>query len=184
MRGNVSCFQPASADVNVTCPIYTGFNGTSCAPLCPLPPYSEERYFRRYDIASWVLVPLSILGELFLLIPWTVQGIKSRNLHTKYPYWLCVSFLCVSISIAMTWGGSREWLCKDAFNVRTQKNDGIIIFQSLLFVGMVVTSNAWICCLIGSLYFKIIFREKGFFGKAGTIFNQPEWVVYHVVCAL
>lgn len=63
MRGNLTCFAPASTSVNVTCPIHTAYNGTACAPLCPLPPYSEERYFRRFDFANWVLGSLSILGE-------------------------------------------------------------------------------------------------------------------------
>lgn len=124
------------------------------------------------------------MGELFFIIPWTYHGIRARNLHLKYPYWLCVCYLAISVSAAMSWGGTRKWRCVDDFTPRTQHNSGAVVVQSLLFVTAIVSCSAWICCLIGSLFFKILFREKGFYGRVGTIFNAPEWIVYHTVCDL
>lgn len=146
-----------------------------------MPPFAEEKYFRRYDIINRVLTPLSLLCELFILIPWTYHGIRSATLHTKYPYWYLWSIFCINIGFAMSLGGARKWRCVDQFTPRTQHTDGKVVLQAFFFNTNLITANAWICCLVAHLFFKTVLRERGIFGPKGTIFKVPEWIVYHVV---
>lgn len=184
MRGNVTCFNPAAANVSKTCPYGFVFDGSSCAALCPLPPFEKPEHFRRYDIINRLLTSLSLLCELFFLIPWTYHGIRTRNLHTRYQYWYLVTVTMISLGFAMSFGGARAWRCVDEFTPRTAKTDGKVVLQAFLFITGLISSTAWVSSLIAHLFFKTVLLDKGVFGAAGTLFGVPEWIVYHVVLPL
>ena len=180
-RGNVTCFKPAAANVSDACPYGFEFDGSSCAVLCPLPPFETEEHFRRYDIINRLLTPLSLICELFFLIPWTYHGIRSKNLHTRFPYWYLLTITMISLGFTMSWGGARAWRCVDKFTARTAKTDGKVILQAFFFITGLISSTAWISCLIAHLFFKTVFLDRGVFGPVGTIFGVPEGIVYHTV---
>lgn len=182
MRGGATCFLPNDAvGPNFTCPTGFLFNGDFCETTCPLAPWREAKYYRPFDLVNRILTPISLACELFVLIPWAYQGIRARNLHTKYPFFYVLCVLFVHVSMAMAWGGSMKWRCADNFTIRSQKQDGAVIFQSLLFLGGIIGANAWICCLLAHLYFRTVPEDHALLGKKGTFFGVPEWIVYHAV---
>lgn len=179
----MSCFSPeVSRSYRVSsCPVGFSYDGQACVLACPPPPFLDYQSYRRSDILNWIVTPLSLLGEIALIIPWTYHGMRARNLHKKFPFFLLISIFAIHLSLAMAWGGSRKWRCSDQFRVRSQRTDKAVWFQSFIFIVGLIAGLSWSCCLIAHLFLKTVLSGRGVFGKPGTFWNVPEWIVYHTV---
>lgn len=122
-----------------------------------------------------------MLCELAFIIPWAYHGIRKRNLHQKYPFFLAVCFLMINIGMAMMWGGLRKWRCHNPTTPATMRNEPQLIAQALFTQGFGLSSNLWICCLLAHLLVRTITKDQGLRGPKGTLFGIPEWAIYHVV---